>query len=162
MMSTLVSSEDVIETSPPAETVPLIDARVWSLRLSTLTPPPTPTVPAAMPRPTISRSSLECASTRTSPFAFTTPAMVAFVLLFSTVTSTPGATPTAPKPAPAASATWWKSLADETTTDWPLAAPDRLEFTCAFWSMYASVCVSITFTAAATATPAVPPPTAAE
>ena len=119
MMSTLLSSDAVTLTSPCAYTVPSIDACVVLLRLSTLTPPPTPTAPAPMPRPTMRMSSLACASTRTALMALTwaLAPMLDSVVLDTTVTSTPGATPTVPKPAPAASATWWKSLAADTSTD---------------------------------------------
>ena len=107
MINTLVSSDAETMASPPADTVPRIDAVVLLLMASTLTPPPTPTTPAPMPRPTIRMSSVACASTRTSALALTTAPvpMVEAVVLLSTVTSTPGATPTTPKPAPAASAT---------------------------------------------------------
>ena len=134
---TLVSSSAITEVSPPDVTWPEIEASVWVLNTSTVTPPPTPTTPPPTPMPTSRMSSLAKALTDTSSSALTVePApMAAPVLPFITVTSTPGATPTTPTPKPAASAMWWKSLAAATLTVCAASAPAWLVLTSALLPM---------------------------
>ena len=92
---------------------------MWLSSVNTSTAPPTPTKPAAMPKPICSRCSRACAWTATSFFAFTVaPArMAASVVFDSTVTSTAGLTPTSPTPSVPATARWVKSLPAATCTD---------------------------------------------
>ena len=113
-----------------------------------------------MPAEISSRWSWLVACTTTSSRAFTlaVPPMLALVSWLMTLTSTPGAMPTEPKPAAAATATCEKSLPAPTSTLWPAPAPLVSALTSAPAPMLAWVVVSTTFVAELTPMPTEPAP----